>query len=91
MYYIFINVVYKQLYINRDTMSILDTAENHRKQQINKKFNSIHRHMEIHKCVERTQMASIIHLINSESKYKQTRIIAILLYIYMHIEIYIYI
>ncbi|XP_033303668.1 leucine-rich PPR motif-containing protein, mitochondrial isoform X2 [Bombus bifarius] len=51
--------------LERDTMPILGTAENYRKQLINEKFNSIHKHMQIHKCVQRTQMASIIHLINS--------------------------
>lgn len=70
MYYMFINVVYKQLYINRDTMSILYTAENYKKKLINKKFNSIYKYMQIHNCVQRTEMASIIDLINSVRKYK---------------------
>lgn len=84
MYYIFINIVYKQLYINRDTISIPHT--NPKIELINKKFDSICRHMEIHKCVQRTEMASIIDLINSVRKYKQTRIIAILIYIYIYLH-----
>lgn len=70
MYYIFINVVYKQLHINRDTISIPYTDEYYKKELINKKFNSIYRHMQIHKCVQRTEMTSIIDLINSVRKYK---------------------
>lgn len=77
MYYIFINVVYKQLYINRNIMLISYPAENHKRKLINKKFNSIYKHMQIHNCVQRTEMASIIDLIDSVRKYKQTRIIAL--------------
>lgn len=86
MYYIFINVVCKQLYINRDTISIPYTAESSKKDLINKKFDSISRHMEIHKYVHRTEMASIINLIDSVCKYKQSCIIAILIYIYIYIH-----
>ncbi|XP_043595735.1 leucine-rich PPR motif-containing protein, mitochondrial isoform X2 [Bombus pyrosoma] len=51
--------------LERDTISIPYTDEYCNKNLINKKFNSIRRHMEIHKCVQRTEMASIIDLINS--------------------------
>ncbi|XP_050588159.1 leucine-rich PPR motif-containing protein, mitochondrial isoform X1 [Bombus affinis] len=51
--------------LERDTISIPYTAESYKKDLINKKFDSISRHMEIHKYVHRTEMASIINLIDS--------------------------
>ncbi|XP_071875749.1 bicoid stability factor isoform X2 [Bombus fervidus] len=51
--------------LERNTISIPYTDENYKKVLINKKFDSIRRHMEMHKCVQRTEMASIIDLINS--------------------------
>ena len=42
--------------LERDTISIPYTAESYKKDLINKKFDSISRHMEIHKYVHRTEM-----------------------------------
>ena len=42
--------------LKRDTISIPYIDEYYKKDLINKKFDSIRRHMEIHKCVQRTEM-----------------------------------
>lgn len=65
----FINIVYKYLYINRDI--ILDSIKSYQQELINKKFNNIRKNMEIHKCIWRTEMASIIDLIDSVCKYNK--------------------
>ncbi|XP_068979127.1 leucine-rich PPR motif-containing protein, mitochondrial-like isoform X2 [Bombus flavifrons] len=46
-------------------MPISHNAEDYKKKLINTKFDSIYNNMQIHKCVNRTEMASIIDLINS--------------------------
>ncbi|KAF3424553.1 hypothetical protein E2986_08569 [Frieseomelitta varia] len=50
---------------------ILDSVKSYQQELINKKYNNIRKNMEIYKCIWRTEMASIIDLIDSVCKYNK--------------------
>lgn len=68
IYYIFINVIYKQLYINRNIVFMSQIEENDKKNLISQKFKNICKQVQVNNCIPKKEMISIIDLIDSSSK-----------------------